>query len=428
MTEVPLLPRRDAFARELTPTWLSTTALLNGERPHAAGELERYVHLGCGTGTTTAVVAANHPHTEVWAWDPRPEHLAATRRLAAAAGLTNVRVSDQLELPLDLGGSAADVIVVQDVLAEVDDAHRARIAAAVRSSLRPGGLLCLTYPTLVGWSEIAPVQVLLRRLADGREGPLEEVVPAVLQVAQRLSDGGARFLTDRPVVAAWIAALADRDPAEVSSRFLRGPFRPLSPAQVAAGFVPSGCHLLGSARLTDDLDRDLPAALVEAIAGAPTRTLRETYRDLATRRSHRIDVFRHGSARLVDWERDERLADLGLASLVAPDEAPAAEVARDAWRELTSYGVVAGDLHADVKRVGAVVRILMEAGQVHPTVTNGPRRRALEACEALNAELSDRRGNRWPEGLRAVALVGSAVTTERAATLRAIPIGHGSAS
>jgi hypothetical protein len=414
------LPPSTSFTREVTPTWLATAARLAGQQPPDVAAAARWIHRGGGTGATAAVVAAAHPHTEVWAWDPDLGHLEATRRLAEAAGLDNLVVHEHRDLPLDLGGGPADVIVVQDVLIGASDAERARIAAAVDTTLRPGGLLCTTYATLAGWVEIAPVQALLLRLVDGRPRPIAAAVPEALGVVEQLRAGGARFLTERPVVGAWLDHLAELAPEEVAARYLRGPFRPMSPAHVAATFAGSGCTRLGSARLTDDLDLELPAGLSAAVAAAPNEVVRETYRDLATRRTYRLDLHRRGRAPLADRDRDQRVAALGLAGLAAPEETAAVPMARDAWRQLTSFGTTAGAVHDDPAGVRRFVRVLLDAGQAHPIVGRGPGKTALEACDALNAVLADE-----PDGhradLRAVALLGSAVSADRSTVLRGMP-------
>jgi SAM-dependent methyltransferase len=416
-TTVPTLPPGRSFTRELTPTWLATAALLAGQRPPDLAAPQRWVHLGCGTGETAAVVAAAHPHAEVWAWDPELAHLEATRRLAEAAGLDNVVVHEHRDLPLDLGGGPADVIVVQDVLVAASDAERDRIAAAVDATLRPGGLLCTTYATLVGWAEVAPVQSLLRRLVAGRPDPASAAAGALATV-QRLREGGARFLAERPVVTAWLDHLAQLPVDELVARYLRGPFRPMSPAQVAATFAGSGCARIGSARLADDLD--LPAGLRTAVDAAPDEVVRETYRDLAARRTYRLDLHRRGRAPLADRDRDERVAALGLAGLASPDEAPAVPMARDAWRRLTSFGTTAGALHDDPAGTRRSLRLLLDAGQAHPIVSRGPGKTAVEACDALNAVLAaDPRPDRAQ--LRAVALLGSAVGADRSAVVRGMP-------
>lgn len=419
----PSLPHATGFARELTPTWLTTAAVLAGQRPPDLGGPARFVHLGCGTGETVAVVAACHPSAEVLAWDPRPEHQEATRHLAQAAGLANLVVHEHRDPP-ELAGVRADLVVVQDVLARVDDATRARIGAAVAAGLRPGGLLCVTVPTLAAWAEIAPVQSLALRLASTHPTRGAEAVAAVLATLARLRATGAAFLTKRPVVTAWLDHLATLDPAEVEAAYLRAPLRPMSPAQVAGAVAGSGAELIGSARLTDDLDIGVPAALAQAVQGAPTRVLQETYRDLATRRPHRADLFRLGSAPLGAAEQAALLGRLRIASLVGPEEAPAVALAPEVWRQVTSAGATAADLHADPAVARRILRVLIDAGQVHPVVARGPGRRAQEACDALDAVLAAGPGGRRTE-VRAVALLGSAVPDGRAAALRGVPAARG---
>ena len=227
----PTLPA-PGFTREVTPTWLAAATLLAGQRPPDVTEIERYVHLGCGDGETVAVVAANHPRTEVWAWDQHPGSLEATRRLAAEAGLDNLRVHEHRDFPVDLGGGPADVIVVQDVPTAADDSLRHRLAAAIDATLRPGGLLCITYPTLAGWVEVAPVQALMRQLAR-RPSRWPRRGGARGAGGDRAAAGGRRPLPDRPPGGGGLARHPGRrwTPAEVEARFLRDPFRPMSPAQ-----------------------------------------------------------------------------------------------------------------------------------------------------------------------------------------------------
>jgi SAM-dependent methyltransferase len=390
-----------------------TALLLAGHRPPDLHRLRRVVHLGCGKGTTAAVVAACHPNTEVWAWAPRLDQLEATDRCAAQAGLANLVTADRLELPPDLGGGPADIVVIQDVLAKVDDDLREQIAAATARVLRPGGVLCVTYPTVVGWSEIAPVQALMHRLAQGHDEALGDLVPPILAALEQLRAGGARYLTERPVVAAWLDALGATDPAEVADQFLSSPFRPLSPAQVEALVAPAGCRFVGSSLLTDELTLEAAPALHAAASYPASRIVTETYRDLALRRSHRFDLYQSGAVPMPVPERDAAIAGLNLAGLAHAEEPPAVAVDREAWRQLTSYGVVARELHPDVREVDRIVRILMTAGQAHPVV-DGPRQRAQEACEALNATIA----GESLDDVRALALIGSAVGTNRATSVR----------
>lgn len=415
----PLLPA-SGFTRELTPTWLATATLLAGHRPLDTGRLGRVVVLGCGRGETAAVVAANHPHAEVWVWAPDPGSSEAVRRLGDAAGLDNLVVGHHGELPLDLGGGAADVVVVDGVLAGAGDDERARLARALDAGVRPGGLLCTTYPTLAAWSELAPVILLLRRLAVTYRGAAGQRVDRVLAELDRVRAAGARYLLERPVVAEWIDGLRSVDPDELSTAYLDAPFRPMSPAQVATSVAPAGAVPLGSARLVDG-PVELPAALEAEVSAATHPGVREVYRDLAARPSYRLDLFRIGGAPLESSELRTRLGQLSLAGLAGPKEAPATSVDPMAWRNLTSLGVTADELHVDAAQVVRTTRVLLDAGQAHPVVAGGPSRGAIEACEALNTVFE---GSTRTADLRAVPLLGSAVAAARSGIVRGTPVGR----
>src|SRR5262249_48805059 len=151
--------------RELTPTWLATATLVAGHRPPDFGRPFRAAYLGLGDGSLPAVVAAVHPGSEVFAWDPRPEPIEATRHLIDDADLSNLRVHERPGLPADLDGGLFDLVVVNGVIDVASDDLRSEIVAAIGSCLRPGGAACVTYRTTVGWVDIVPVLRLMRRMA-----------------------------------------------------------------------------------------------------------------------------------------------------------------------------------------------------------------------------------------------------------------------
>ncbi len=106
------------------------------------------------------------------------------------------------------------------------DALRTEIIDAIHHSLRPGGLVCVTYKTTVGWIEIAPVQRIMRHVAQRYIGHPDGLVPHVLDLLDQLRKGGAKHLTERPAVGKWLDELATTDPA---SHRLRVPLRRVPP-------------------------------------------------------------------------------------------------------------------------------------------------------------------------------------------------------
>ena len=83
-----------SFRRELTPTWLSTCALLAGAPPLDPSRGLRVLDLQCRSGVQAAVLAAVHPDAEILAYDREPAHVERARDLATTAGLDNLSVAE----------------------------------------------------------------------------------------------------------------------------------------------------------------------------------------------------------------------------------------------------------------------------------------------------------------------------------------------
>jgi hypothetical protein len=276
----------------LTPARLSDACARAGVVGPDLDGPSRYVHLGCGSGATTAAVAAAHPLAQVWAWDWRPARVAATRRRRDAARLANLTVHERPGLPVDLGGDPADIVVVDGVFEAADDHLRDEIAAAITASVRPGGVVCVAYRTVVGWIELTPVLSLARHLARRHTGDPDALVPRVVAMLHQLRAGEAQYLTTRPRVSAWLDELASMDRATVIDEYLTDPFRPLSHTDVVSLLAPTGCRF--ATRVGDgagEPDAALPDALHSLVAAAPPGVLRETYLDLALRPTMRVDLF-----------------------------------------------------------------------------------------------------------------------------------------
>jgi hypothetical protein len=325
------------------------------------------VHLGCGTGSTCVAVAAAHPDAEVWAWGHDLADVEATRRLGDAASVVNLTVHERPGLPPDLGGGLTDFAVVQDVLEASSDEQRECIFGALGMNVRPGGLVCVAYPTTVGWSEIAPVRALMRQVARGYSGDPARLVPHVLGLLGALRAGNAKFLATRPAVVAWLDDLSAMDHATIA-RMLRDEFRPLSHAQVAEAMESIGCVFVGSAQLTDELNLGVPPALTTMVAAVPTPVLRETYRDLATRRAQRLDVFRRGAAPMTVGDRKSALEMLRLAAQSRGDDDLLAYLDPDLLGRLRSGPLTVAELDRDIDQAEMTARILLAGGWAQPVV------------------------------------------------------------
>ena len=280
-----------AATARLMPARLAEVAATAGQRPPDLVRPFGCVVLGCGDGSLPEAVAAGHPLARVWTWDPHVESVEETLQLRRDAGLTNLEVHERASLPDHLDGFPVDVVIVNGVIDAVSDGERLRTSGFIDSVLRPGGLLAIDYRTAIGWTEIQPVVNLMRYVASTYGGDRDASVDHVLHLLRRLRDAKAAYITQRPKVAAWVDVVLASDPSTVEQQYLRNDLRPLSHAQVVQFAGSVGCGFIGT---THDAATDLAPALAGIVDGASTRPLRETYGDLAVRRTQRTDVFRKG--------------------------------------------------------------------------------------------------------------------------------------
>lgn len=112
-------------------------ALLHHDTRYPVGS--RVLEAGCGVGAQTVTLAARSPGAQIVAVDREPASLAEAAERVAAAGHDNVtfRQADLLAPPFAL--ASFDHVFVCFVLEHVADP--ARLLAALRALLRPGGTI-----------------------------------------------------------------------------------------------------------------------------------------------------------------------------------------------------------------------------------------------------------------------------------------------
>ena len=426
----PHPPRPDLrrFRRELTPTWIAAALVCDGQglprwdRPTVV-YLDGSSRLG---GFTAPVVAACQPDAQVLAWSPFPSALSAasdlSRDLDRAAGLDNLVVHESAEPPMPTE-PIADLVIVDGILDSVDDEYRSRLLDSVKALLRPGGVACVRYRTTVGWSELAPVLRLVRHVVslDPRD-PLD-ALPDALDLVVELRAGGAAYLTQRPAVTAWLDELVAMPTADAVAAYLDLDLRPLSQAQLRSAMGSIGCEYVGSAQVGDALGIDQPEGTRELTASLPAAVLRESFEDLATRRSHRTDLFQLGPTSPSESEHKRDLASLTVLGLPQPssdhDGAPtsmgpsAEHIPKSVRKALSEGAVTLADLEPDPSARAGLLRRLMAAGLAHPVAAGDdggadPRKDARRAVARLNKVLGRAP---VPERDRLIAsqIIGSAV-------------------
>ena len=430
---------RNAY-REITPLWLATAALLQGQQPPELSRPFRYVDLGCGHGLTTAIIAATYPQAEVWGFDFNPSHIASARDLACRAGLTNVRFeeksfADLAALPAS-GLPNFDFVVAHGVLSWVSRESREHIARFIEQRLRPGGLAAVSYNVATGYAAMGPLQSLVQSLMRFNTDPSDEAASGMLDYLEVLKDCGAAFFDANPMVVDQLAALRTEDPAFVAHDLLNAAGQPLMFREVAGLMDKARCVYIGSATLTDNVDAfSVPPDMRGMIEEAPDAIVAEILRDLGLAKGFRRDIYRRGAAplhsavhtRLVDgitlqWT-GKPFADPILLGAPYPVEG-LGDVARDLLHGLSAGPRTVGGLRTaetaasrPISEFHNVVSLVIANGYAHPAMPASIQSQAQAGTTRLNLAIGTMNANGANLGHLAAAAIGSSIPATSLDTL-----------
>lgn len=329
-----------SFHRQFTPQWIDAMLRHRGLSPPRGGDRAPFalLDLGCGDGLALIGLAAAHPEGRFVGIDALPEHVERGTASAAHAGLTNVaffcRRFAEIDDPVE---PVFDYVTAQGVLAWISPANRAHVRRLCGRQLKSGGVACVGYNSMPGWTRGLAVQQMLYLLSEEQEGSATQRYAAALRQVRSIAGAGApgdatRFL-------AWLDEIADTLPSRYfPHEYLNRHWQPLWSGQEHAAMVPYGLAYAGPSRV-EVLRPEfvlLPAQRDELarIAGGHAR---ETALDVMLNQSFRIDLFGKAlapaedghAARMAGWwaaATTEAEADFALASaaLTVDFDGPAA--------------------------------------------------------------------------------------------------------
>lgn len=282
------------FHKQFAPAWIDAMLRQRGLVPPrvAEGAPFQLLDLGCGDGLALVALAAAHPEGRFVGVDALAEHVQRGTAAAAYAGLTNVaffhaRFAD-MDDPIE---PAFDYITAQGVLAWMSAENRAHVRRLCGRYLKPGGISCIGYNTMPGWSHGLAVQQMLNLFAEAQQGSAVERFAAALAQVRAIAEAGApadvaRFL-------AWLDGIAGTLPARYfPHEYLNRHWQPLWSGQEHAALAEHGLTYAGSSRA--ELVRPefaLSQSQRDALARIHAGPARETALDVMLDQTFRIDLF-----------------------------------------------------------------------------------------------------------------------------------------
>lgn len=281
------------FYKEMQPTWLAYIVNTLGCTAPDVSAPYTYCELGCGGGINTLVAAACNPAGRFVGVDFNPQHIQAARHAAQQAGIGNVEfVEASFEDFAQQDHAPFDFIVTHGVWSWLPPQAKRAILQTVHAHLKPQGLLYLQYMCYPGAARLIALQKVLHEVSLASNGSSADSAVQGVALLRQLAQAGAGLFVDNPEIEAELAALEKEHPDYLAHDFLTDYWQPEHSADVHRMIGQLGMSYLGSANCFENMDTlSVPGHVQPVLASLPTRSLKETVRDVARNQNQRVDVF-----------------------------------------------------------------------------------------------------------------------------------------
>ncbi len=355
------------YYRQQSPSVMSLACLLGGVASPLPGpdDAVSYLELGCGQGLGALILAASNPNWIVTAIDFNPAHIAAARAWATQAEIDNVRFleADLSTLAEDAASALvpeADFVSMHGVWSWVPSAVKSGIVRLLRSKVKPGGAVHVSYNSMPAWGAALGMQRVLRECGRRLGSRSDRQAEEGLKVVKELSKAQALQLNRSPWVTALIERMSTLPLQYLAHEYINDTWEPCFHADVAGAFADAKLEWVGSVNLIENFpDLTLTAEQREVTQRFDDPLLRELVKDVCLDRSLRHDVFVRGARRLSPPARDAVLMDVFLSLNISPDEMPyeADMPAGRAALNRSFYGPIAQALSERPQRVGDLLAL-----------------------------------------------------------------------
>ncbi len=312
-----------SFFAEMTPTSLGLALAMQGQTP-PRGDRGRYLELGAGNGLTASIIAATTPGMEVVATDFMPSHAVAMQNVIDRAGLTNCTVREEAfaeTAARDIG--PFDFIALHGIYSWVSDENRMAIREIIKRSLRPGGVVYLSYNCMPGWAPLSPIRELLRMMAAHETGDSSQRLKKAIAKVNAMNASGARYFRQSESILHQLKTISNQPTNYLAHEYLNADWRSFWFSEVSAELSEAKLTYAGSAALIDSLeDLNYDQKTAKALKAVEDPILRQNARDVWLNQRFRRDVFMRGANPMSQPSRNRYIDGLRFVAMQSPDHMP----------------------------------------------------------------------------------------------------------
>ncbi|MFZ4072086.1 MAG: methyltransferase regulatory domain-containing protein [Caulobacterales bacterium] len=313
----------NGYISELNPVRMPLPLLQAGIMPP---EVNTACELGFGQGFSLAV-HASASKTQWWGADINPTHAANAASLIAAGGgaaaTSDASFADfctRKDLP------DFDFIGLHGVWSWIDAGNKAIITEFIRTKLKVGGVLYVSYNTFPGWNTMAPIRQIMaehqKALSPSGAGRLARVDAAMI-FAEKLLATNPDYVRNAPLVGERFSTMQKMDRRYLAHEFFNADWAPCYFAAMAQSLGAAKLTYAGSCHSIDHVDAmNHTPEQIAFLQSIPDPILRQSVRDVMVNQQFRRDYWIKGPRRLDATGREAALMDLEFVLLRPAAQAP----------------------------------------------------------------------------------------------------------
>jgi hypothetical protein len=296
------------YYQELNPLRVKLAFLNAGL---ACPEIGSACELGFGQGVSANIHAA----ASVTSWhgtDFNPSQASFAQELATVSGSGAKLYDDAFadfaqrpELP------DFDYIGIHGIWSWISDENRSVMVEFIRSKLKVGGVLYISYNTQPGWAAFAPMRHLMTEHANiiGAAGTgIVSRIDGALDFTEKLLATNPSYARANPQIAERIEKVKAHNRHYLAHEYFNKDWHPMHFATMAEWLEPAKLQYACSANYFDHIDGiNLTADQQAFLKEIPDAMFRESTRDFMVNQQFRKDYWIRGARRMSPLEQAEAL-------------------------------------------------------------------------------------------------------------------------
>lgn len=299
------------YINELNPVNVEATLINQGI---ICPEIDNACELGFGQGLSINM----HSAASTVSWygtDFNPAQASFAQELGDRSGAKLHIFDDAFETFLHRQCLPSfDFIGLHGVWSWVSEHNRQVLVNFLKTKLRPGGVVYISYNSLPGWSSFVPMRHILTQHASimGADGEgSQKRIDKALGFAEEVLNLNPAYTATYPDVGNKLNDLRGRSRNYLAHEYFNRDWRPMHFADLAKYMGEAKLSFACSATIADDMDQILlTEEQKEFVTGISDPILRQTVRDFILNKPFRRDYWVKGLRRMDSAQQLEQLRSL----------------------------------------------------------------------------------------------------------------------